>query len=278
MIPVEFSYLRVIFGKTGQGSYFTRLPMKCRELLSYLSVHFFMDKEEQLIPYGIRPAIITAGNMVEWNFKGGPEATISSTEEFDVSINTSFKLSNLLKIKNIVRYFYFTISAGEVEIKDPDSITNVFNTDPLNHRLMIAAKIPDRMISGCSIPDAVRIRHQNKRKGQNSNRSNLFLQRKRLNHSLSDLLKKINRWLYFLNHHHFDRISPPGYLHHFPYHHYTEQSGFGIRAGPGRETQRDGNSKDVWQYGFSARWIIREGIVVPTVMIQCPRNKINDRP
>ena len=278
MIPVEFSYLKMIFGKTGQGSYFSRLPLKCRELLSYLSVHFFMDKEEQMIPYGIRPAIISAGNSVEWIFKCDPEAAISSIEEFDISTNTLFKLSNLLKIKSIVKYFYFTISAGEVEIKDPDRITNVSTTDPLNHCLMIAAKNPDRMISGYSIPDAVRIRHRNERNGQNRNRSNLFLKRKRVNHSLSDLLKKINRWLYFLNHHHFDRISPPGYLHHFSYHHCTEQSGVGIRAGPGRETLKDGNLKDVWQYGFSARRVIREGLIVPTVMVQCARNKINDRP
>lgn len=136
MIPVEFSYFRTIFGKSGQGSYLSSLPGKCRELLSYLSIHFFMDKEEQCVARRLHPVFIPVGNTVIWELKSELNEENFNEQLSNGSTNTLFKTFNLLSINNIIKNIYLTYYAGEVEIGEEDP-TNSFIVLQPGHSLMI---------------------------------------------------------------------------------------------------------------------------------------------
>jgi hypothetical protein len=231
MIPVEFSYFRTIFGKTGQGSYLSCLPGKYRELLSYLSVHFFMDKEEQVVFNRFQPVFIPAGNTIIWELKREMVQEYGNDYLSNSLTNTLFKLFKSLSINTIAKNVFLTYYAGEVEIADEDQ-TNGNVTLPSNHVLIAGAGSKDSSTYDWSFDDPVQGKVLAVDLEENPGRPCFSFTRKGRAFSTSGMYERINRRIYFLFHHHFDRISPPGYIHRYQLICARSHSDYGIRAGP----------------------------------------------
>ena len=136
MIPVEFSYFRTIFGKSGQGSCLSGLPGKCRELLSYLSVHFFEDKGQQFVTTPLHPVCIPAGRTVIWEFDQKMDQANVHEQFSNSSTNALCNVLKYLSLNNIIRNIYLTYYAGEIEIADKSMYNN--NDAFLSDHLLIA--------------------------------------------------------------------------------------------------------------------------------------------
>ena len=232
MIPVEFSYLRTIFGKSGQGSSFTGLPGKCRELLSYLSVHFFMEKDEQLVMNRFQPVFIPAGNTVMWEFEAELTKDLSENQYQEFSTQTSYKSSKILSISRIKRNIFLTYYAGDIEIEDSEAEANKIDSYQLSHFLMVGmdslGATDDNWIYTDLVPDCSENSGQPDSDGDFSN----DIMTKNWTFLKSGLVNRMRRWFYFLFHHHYDRISPPGYAHNYHSSLLQTKSDCGIRAGP----------------------------------------------
>jgi len=233
MSPVEFSYLKTIFGKSGQaGSGFARLPLKCRELLSYLSVHFFMDKEEELQTDRIQPVFIPAGNTVLWEFQ--EELNQDSTEEYDMgtSINNSYRSYKKLSINRIKRNIFLSYYAGEIEIEDKEIMADRDDSYLLSHLLMTRMDLITESPGAWLYTDKIPIPEG---KANFPIREEFPVQDKAMNKRMPCRLinlNRMNRWIYFLFHHHYDRISPPGHEYYYPLSRGPTRPDPGIRAGP----------------------------------------------
>ncbi|HNS17511.1 MAG TPA: hypothetical protein PKH94_00310 [Bacteroidales bacterium] len=239
MIPIEVSYLRTIFSKSGQGRYFAKLPANCRELLAYLSIHFFMDRLTDVIITTRRPALISAGNTISWDLRNDPAVDINPDLSEDISINTLNNLYSKLSVSKIIRNIFLSYYAGEIEISEqgpagPSGEANQFNhlqlSDAPTLDLTRDCWLYDGPETGaeksegetCVIEDAVSqcIPVPTKRSGgfQNLKKHLQF--------------HKMNRWIYFLFHPYYDRISPPGFVYYYDVNFPCLKQDPGIRAGP----------------------------------------------
>ncbi|MDD5507331.1 MAG: hypothetical protein PHD25_03265 [Bacteroidales bacterium] len=233
MIPVKFSYFRIIFGKSGQGRCLSGLPSKCRELLSYLSIHFFADKELQFATAALQPAFIPAGRTIIWEFDRNKDQANDHEHFSNTATNTLFNVLKCLSLNNIIKNIYFTYYAGEVEIADKND-DNSNTTHVLNHLLSTSGDscghhssrdwffcdpIPEKIHAASLHPDSSK-----PTSFEVEQRGRLF--------KPSILHKRVDRWMYFLFHHQNDRISPPGYIHVYQRDFTGDPPGSVIRAGP----------------------------------------------
>lgn len=232
MIPLEFSYFRTIFGKSGPGSCLSGLPGKCRELLSYLSIHFFGDKDLQIVNAPLQPAFIPAGKTIIWEFNQNKDQALDQSNLSNSSSNTLLNLLKLLSVNNIVKNIYLTYYAGEVEIAD-ENIDNTKDTCVSDHLLKASNDSSDRSARDCFFGDPVpEKKHAATLQADYYTASYSVDQRGKL-FSSSIMHKRVNRWLYFLCHQQYDRISPPGYIHVYQHSFTGKPLDSGIRAGPG---------------------------------------------
>ncbi len=245
MIPVEVSYLRTIFGNSGQGSRLAKLPSKFREMLSYLSVHFFMDRSDEIALCPVRRDVIPVGKTVMWNYLRAPMKDNGSFDKNFISINTSIKRGNKLSISKIIRNLYLSYYAGEVEINDQEPLADSRQAGSDEHRVQEISCTPGesagpffffrstpdvgpalQSVSDFGVPELYEpMIHQN-----GLNVGNILKQIQNMKGKIR--MNQLSRWLYFLFHPHYDRISPPGYVHFYNSSLPCTRSGTGIRAGP----------------------------------------------
>ncbi|MBP6978055.1 MAG: hypothetical protein PHD61_10010 [Bacteroidales bacterium] len=238
MIPVEVSYLRTIFGKAGQGSLFSNIPLKCRELLSYVSMHFFMDKCDVIPIYAGRQNVIPAGNTIIWEIQHALPTDLSELHQENISINNLNKIYNKLSIRKIIRSLYLTYHAGEVEIDDQvtsDSHRNWCN----DHFLLTVQPSVDNAVDCMLYADQLENTFtcdNSTHFSLNSDEIEVCAPRKvvsrKWNCKTQIRIHQLNRWIYFLFHPHYDQISPPGYIHDYHSGFPLKQPRYGIRAGP----------------------------------------------